>query len=733
MRPKPSTRFVGRVGLSGLQELDEGMASGSKFSIPVRCVGGWIGAAVLALGMVASAPAEAAGRHAAMVIDGNTGQVLHAQAADEARYPASLTKMMTLYIAFELMEQGRMSPTTMIRISDEAAGTPPSKLGLPAGSSIALQDAIKAIITKSANDLAVALAEHIAGSETKFAILMTRKARQLGMSTTTFKNAHGLPDSGQMTSARDMLTLALRLNDDFPKYYQLFSLRSFSYNGHTYRNHNTMLDSYAGMDGLKTGYTSPSGFNLVASVRRNGRHVVAAVFGGSSAAARNAHMRTILDRALVKASTAKTRVAVPVARLERLERKERPAARQTAEAPAPVLVEPIRPAARPLAAPQAPPAAARTADAEALTRAIGPSRPVQVAPRQRIAAAAQPSAPLTQTAPTAAPVAQAAVPATTAEHSAAPVLAQRPTTQTETADQPPAKDPAEDSDRQPAIDIAKVRPVMVAPRARIALAEAMPAATSSPRPAISETPGSVSRDVPRSPPALDKPYAAAFDDPDAEPKNQPARVAAVAPPGLARTAPAPIAPVAANPPPKPAFLPTAAPIARPIAPVPAATIARPSVAAPTNIATAAPVAPAARGMAPSSLQAQAERLKRGNEPIPSPPMDIPRTQALASAGTAGPTFRLRGPETAPAATVAVGGVAIQIGAYATEAEAMRQLEAIRAKSGAALKQASPTTQSVQANGRQLYRARFVGLDAQAAATACIELRRNQIDCHVAAR
>ena len=295
---------------------------GSRFAAR-RAAHAW--AALVALftaALAVGSPAMAGGRHASMVVDANTGAVLHEQAADEPRYPASLTKMMTLYLVFEMMEKGRLARDTRIRISEEAAGTSPSKLGLREGADIALGDAIRAIIVKSANDISVAVAEHIAGSEEKFAQLMTRKARQLGMSRTTFRNAHGLPDSGQQTTARDMLTLALRLIDDFPQHYRLFSTRSFAFNGASMRNHNTMLSTYEGMDGIKTGYTSASGFNLVSSVRRDGKHVVAAVFGGSSAAARNVYMRAILDRALRRAGTERTREKAPRPALVARERRQ---------------------------------------------------------------------------------------------------------------------------------------------------------------------------------------------------------------------------------------------------------------------------------------------------------------------------------------------------------------------------------------------------------------------------
>jgi D-alanyl-D-alanine carboxypeptidase len=218
--------------------------------------------------------AGAAEKHAVLIVDANTGQTIYQSNADALRHPASLAKMMTLYIVFEQIEQGRLSYDTKIRVSANAAGVSPSKLDLDEGEEIALIDAVKALITKSANDMAVAIAEHIGGTEAKFASLMTQKAARLGMTATVFKNASGLPDDEQVTTARDMATLALRLQDDFPKHYPLFATRTFTYNGDTYKNHNNLLANYEGTDGLKTGYTHGSGFNLVASVRRGPKHLI---------------------------------------------------------------------------------------------------------------------------------------------------------------------------------------------------------------------------------------------------------------------------------------------------------------------------------------------------------------------------------------------------------------------------------------------------------------------------
>jgi D-alanyl-D-alanine carboxypeptidase len=299
-----------------------------------------------------TALAQATGRHAVLVVDANTGRVLYQREAGEPRYPASLVKLMTLYLVFERIDAGRLDYRTKIRFSANAVAAPPSKLDVEEGTEIELIDAIKALITKSANDVAVAVAEHIAGSEERFAELMTEKARQLGMTATHFRNASGLPDERQVTTARDMIVLALRLQDDFAKHYALFATRTFTWGEDTFRNHNTLLFSYVGLDGMKTGYTRASGFNLVASVRREGKHVLAAVFGGKTAALRNAAMRTQLNAALIKASDKKTRRPGPVlTALARTAPAVVAAAPQPAAPPAPAGVEMVR--VRPvLAAPQ---------------------------------------------------------------------------------------------------------------------------------------------------------------------------------------------------------------------------------------------------------------------------------------------------------------------------------------------------------------------------------------------
>ncbi|MDX2201709.1 MAG: serine hydrolase [Hyphomicrobiaceae bacterium] len=295
-----------------------------------------------AVGVGTAARAEGGGRSAVLVVDANTGNTLHASNADEPRYPASLTKMMTLYMVFDLIERGKLAYQTPIRISANAAAAAPSKLDLNEGEEIQLIDAIRVLITKSANDVAIAVAEHIAGSEAAFARAMTQKAHQIGMTATTFRNASGLPDPGQLTTARDMATLALRLQDEFPQHYVLFGTRTFAYKGETFRNHNTLLFHYEGADGIKTGYTRASGFNLVSSVRRGNKHVVGVIFGGASAATRNNAMRTYLNMGLVKASPVRTRKGVPML----IARKGGPERVASVPAPRPVSrSEPARPAA----------------------------------------------------------------------------------------------------------------------------------------------------------------------------------------------------------------------------------------------------------------------------------------------------------------------------------------------------------------------------------------------------
>ncbi len=236
-------------------------------------------------------------RYAAIVADAQNGTVLMAASPDEQRYPASLTKMMTVYMAFEALRDGRISLSSPVRVSADAASMPPSRLGLAAGMTLTVEEAILALVTKSANDAAAALGEFLGGgSEYRFAQMMTLKARALGMTRTTFRNASGLPDLDQVTTARDMALLGRRLMHDFPDRFSYFSTPHFVFRGRTHWNHNQLLNEYDGTDGIKTGYVNDSGFNLVASAQRDGVRLVAAVFGGRTGRERDRHMMSILDR-----------------------------------------------------------------------------------------------------------------------------------------------------------------------------------------------------------------------------------------------------------------------------------------------------------------------------------------------------------------------------------------------------------------------------------------------------
>lgn len=265
-----------------------------------------LAAAIVAAGVLATAavaPAEAAAeRRAALVIDAATGKTLYAKNADDPRYPASLTKMMTLYILFEEMQRGRVSNETRFEVSAYASKQAPSKLGLQPGQTITALEAIRALVTKSANDAAMVVAENIGGSEAAFARRMTETARRIGMTNTVFRNPHGLPNPGQHTTARDLATLGLALQKRFPTLYRHFSTASFTFRGRTHRNHNKLLGRVQGVDGIKTGYIRASGFNLVTSARRGDRRVVAVVLGGATGASRDKEMAGLVEKYLPQAS-----------------------------------------------------------------------------------------------------------------------------------------------------------------------------------------------------------------------------------------------------------------------------------------------------------------------------------------------------------------------------------------------------------------------------------------------
>ncbi len=245
-----------------------------------------------------------------IIVDANSGATLQANNADAQRFPASLTKVMTLYVLFERLESGKMKLDTMMPVSENASEQAPTKLGLREGDELKVEDAIKGLITRSANDASVVIAEAISGSEDEFAKLMTRKARALGMSRTTYRNPNGLPNPEQTTTARDQAILGRAIQDRFPRYYRYFATNNFYYRGKAIRNHNKLLGHVEGVDGIKTGFTRASGFNLVTSIKRGNRHLVGVVLGGRSGGSRDAIMRNLLAEHLERGATRRTVAAI---------------------------------------------------------------------------------------------------------------------------------------------------------------------------------------------------------------------------------------------------------------------------------------------------------------------------------------------------------------------------------------------------------------------------------------
>ncbi|MGY4623977.1 serine hydrolase [Bradyrhizobium sp. USDA 4486] len=306
-------------------------------------------------------------KFASIIVDGNSGAVLQANSPDGLRHPASLTKIMTLYLLFERLESGKMKLDTEMPVSQHAADQDPTKLNLRPGQTIRVEDAIKGLVTRSANDAAVVIAEAIGGDEDDFAQMMTRKARSLGMSKTVYRNASGLPNDEQVTTARDQATLGRAIQERFPRYYRYFATSTFNWRGQSIRNHNHLLGSVEGVDGIKTGYTRASGFNLVTSMRRGNRHLIGVVLGGRSGGSRDAIMRNLLAENLEKGATTHTVAAVT-------ERNGADASSDVADASD----TPARPApqVQAAAAPEAPSRlASRLSTLAAATAAMPPAQP----------------------------------------------------------------------------------------------------------------------------------------------------------------------------------------------------------------------------------------------------------------------------------------------------------------------------------------------------------------------
>ena len=264
----------------------------------------------VAMMLVVSPTAQAKPQFSSIAVDARTGAVLFSDNPDGLRHPASLTKMMTLYVLFQDLKAGRITRSTPLRVSARAASMAPSKLGLRPGTVITVDEAIKALVTKSANDAAAAIAENLGGTESNFAARMTRVARSIGMSRSSFNNASGLPNPNQYTTARDMATLGLRLMRDFPQYYPYFRITAFNFHGRTIRTHNRLVENYAGTDGIKTGYIAAAGYNLVTSTKRGDKRLVGVVLGARSSGSRGAYMMTMLERSFNQAKAGATVAAL---------------------------------------------------------------------------------------------------------------------------------------------------------------------------------------------------------------------------------------------------------------------------------------------------------------------------------------------------------------------------------------------------------------------------------------
>nr|WP_246317625.1 D-alanyl-D-alanine carboxypeptidase [Hyphomicrobium methylovorum] len=571
-------------------------------------------------------------RHATLVIDANTGAVLHDENADAVRHPASLTKMMTLYLTFEMLQNGRLKMSDRMIVSKAATNVAPSKLDLKAGESITVSDAIKALVTKSANDVAVVVAEKIGGSEANFIRLMNARARDLGMTKTHFRNPSGLPDPDHVSSARDMATLGIRLMDDFPSYYPFFATRSFEYGKKTYRNHNTMLNTFQGVDGIKTGYTRASGFNLVTSVVRGNRHVVGVVLGGKTAASRNAEMRVLLTRTLTRASTHKTRKPLLIAKLK-IDPK---AAVRPARIEQPRVASATPPPAPRLAAPSRKTAVAEAKQPDAADEPGSRETPIQVYKVRNVPILMKPNA---------------ATPSddSTDMESAAP--------EQRTAPFAPARDTLERPGRPPQADRPgdirvgdSEQPATIPAFARKSLVSDRAMASNEPEATTARRPAPIGNQV------------AMLGASDAMPESDVSQQAQ---------------PVAFS-----------QPLPRP----------RNSAAEPSAQGFV-------RGLAPSTLNAQAAALRGSATPVRN---DAPRVA-------------VRG-----------GGYEVQIGAYGSIDDAQRALSSVQDRAKQLLSGVASVTHPAVKDGHQIYRARFAGFDAQRASKTCTELRRRGVDCFVMA-
>jgi D-alanyl-D-alanine carboxypeptidase len=636
--------------------------------------------------------------YSAIVVDANSGNVLHSASPDEPRHPASLTKIMTLYLLFERLEAGKLKLDSQLPVSEHASVQAPTKLGLKPGQTIAVEDAIRGLVTKSANDAAVVVAEAIGGNESDFAEMMTKKAHALGMSRTVYRNASGLPNDEQSTTARDQALLGRAIQERFPREYRFFSTPSFTYHGEAMRNHNSLLGQVEGVDGIKTGYTQASGFNLVTSVRRNNRHIVAVVLGGTSAGARDARMRTLIEQHIAAASPQHTAPAIAEAT------GAKPGT-QAAEA------QPGKAAPTYTVASFSPPTAWPASKFVPATPADPAATATVPAPAAKMAA----TAPGSDTVKPQPKPAAAAAAAADASDTITPIRVKTvkvKLTQTHTAGLGPAAAPARDEPAPEAV--------------------AAPAPVSAPPPKV---PAPAPRAVAIAPAAVAPVATPVAPTPDVATPVIAAPVAAAAPAAPSAPARAAAAPVITAP------VVTAAPVA-PAPAAPARAAAAPVIAAP--VVAAAPVAPAPAAPARTAAAPVIAAPVVATAPVaPAPAVPAPVAAAPAAAAPAAPravamAAALRAPEAvAPEPKVDVAahnapthtGWIVQVGAFDVERDAQQRLSNAHAKVGHALDNADPFTEPVMKGDKTLYRARFAGFPQKDEADAvCKQLKRNDIDC-----
>ena len=624
--------------------------------------------------LAAGAPAaEARPPYASISVDAVTGKVLQSTNADSRRFPASLTKVMTLYVLFEELEAGRMTLDTRLKVSKFASQQIPSKIGVKPGQTIRVEDAILALVTKSANDVAVVIAENISGSQPAFARRMTETARRMGMAKTTFRNASGLPNKEQITTARDMATLGIQVQKRFPQYFHYFSRRSFTYRGVTYRNHNRLLGRVNGVTGLKTGYIRASGFNLLSSMQRDGRRIVAVVIGGRTGARRNAAMTDLLNRTIKKAKPA----------------------------PAGALI-----AARPIRLPDAPALPPRN-PRRAVALAAAPAAPQVHQPQHAAQSFAQAQLPATVSQP---PVRQVVNP----QFAQAPAAVQQPII-AQAAPQPVAQQPS-----QPV-----VHPLAAAqPTQQQALHPSLAQHTLGAQAARlqQQQAAAVSQQIARQ-------MAQAHGTQPVQPA-QPQMAAqgqlAFVPSTMVPAAPAPAGTQVAT---RPAGQPTVT------AAVPQFD-AQGQRLVNTQRITLAPTGPAASAVATTltaPVQGPVQLVQA--QPAAMPQLATQAGQGLPGQipaagqqiGSAAPAYA-QTEAALPAAPDNRGAYSIQIGAVPNENSAHRLIALAQLKVGHVLADADPFTQVIDKNGARLWRARFAGFDRSRAVSACAELKKKDFGC-----